>query len=135
MVVNFGKGQNRIVFKVIGYEFDTAANRYDKNWLKVEIGGCGEQAGKQVQSAALLTWELQKLRIFISAGIDGESLDFMEPDLEFRCREGVIFVDLRYGLRLSSSSVVETYGQNCSQAWRDQALKALDDFCKHYPVR
>jgi hypothetical protein len=134
-VVDFGEGQKRIAFKVIGYEFDVATDRYDKNWLKVEIAGRGEQAGKQVQSSALLTWELRKLRSFISAGMDGDSLDFMEPELEFRCSEGVIFVDLRHGLRLCSSSEVEIYAQSCSEAWKDQALKALDDLCEKYPVR
>lgn len=135
MVVDFGEGQKRIAFKVIGYEFDTATDRYDKNWLKVEIVGRGEQAGKRVQSAALLTWELRKVRSFISAGLEGDSLDFMEPELEFRCSEGVIFVDLRYGLRLCCSSAVDTYAQNCSEAWKDHALKALDDLCENYPVR
>lgn len=135
MVVDFGEGQKRIAFKVIGYEFDVATDRYDKNWLKVEIVGRGELTGKQVQSAALLTWELRELRSFISAGIDGNSLDFMEPELEFRCCEGVIFVDLRYGLRLCSSSAVDTYAHNCSQAWKDSALNTLDDLCENYPVR
>ena len=134
-MVDFGEGQRRIAFKVIGYEFDVATDRYDKNWLKVEIVGRGEQAGKQVQSAALLTWELRKLRSFISSGVDGDRLDFMEPELEFRCCGGVIFVDLRYGLRLRSSTVVDTYAQNCSQVWKDHALKALDDLCEIYPVR
>ena len=135
MVVDFGEGQKRIAFKVIGYEFDVATDRYDKNWLKVEIVGRGELAGRKMQSAALLTWELRKLRSFISAGVDGDSLDFMKPELEFRCREGVIFVDLRYGLRLCSSNDVDTYAQNCSEAWKDHALKELDDLCENYPVR
>ena len=87
----------------------------------MEIVGRGEQLGKQVQNAALLTRELRKLRSFITAGMDGDSLDIVEPELEFRCREGRLFVDLRNGLRPCSSCAVDTYAQNCSEVWKDRA--------------
>ena len=135
MVVNFGDESNRVALSIAGYELDTATDRYDKNWLQVKIGGYGDRARKQVQSAALLTWELRKLRSFIAVGIDGDSLDFMEPDLEFRCDNGVISVELRYGLRLCSTHKVETYSQMLSETWKVQALKTLDDLCGKYPIR
>jgi hypothetical protein len=73
--------------KILGYEFpEILDERYDSNWLMVQIKLVLPQGKCEIVDAALLTWELIELRDWLSNfGTEGirTRLDFTETTLSF----------------------------------------------------
>jgi hypothetical protein len=134
-VVEFGEEKNRICFTVLGYEFEGASDRYDRNWLNVEISGIGQFSGMKARSAALLTWELRALMGFVVDEEKQGRLDFIEPDLEFTRQNGLISIELRYGIRLDRDHEVQVFSSMIGETWQRAAILELEKACVSYPER
>lgn len=144
MSLSFGDCNRTVEISISGYQFPKSDDRYDSNWLIVEVRHKENGKQKFLRDAALLSWELRKLRdCFMDRSIPETGINFLEPELSFgydNSREQN-FIRLRYGLAPDWDS---SSGKNQEARYffdlNDESrvcehLKALNSLCDLFPVR
>jgi hypothetical protein len=90
MVVRFGDGQGALQFSLVTRPFPDAAAEWDRDAISVEI--LGEKGGMRCAFATTMwSHELALLERLLERLSDQSTA----ADISFRCREGVVELDLK----------------------------------------
>jgi hypothetical protein len=86
-----GHAGQRLGLQVLGYEFPTNANnKYDANWLRINVRVVHREGTWESADPSLLTWELEALADWFERIADGAPVgwecSFTEPNLRFQLR-------------------------------------------------
>lgn len=130
---------------VLDYEFPRASEKYDANWLQVRIRARSGSSSWTASSACLLSWELVRLRDWLSAlttGV-GATISFIENELAFRFdrESGKLVVVLDYALHPNESSYRYGVDTEClleldwNERRRQEILTSLDALISRFPER
>ncbi|WP_282608936.1 hypothetical protein [Pelagibius sp. Alg239-R121] len=144
MVLRFNSSNGTVDLNVERYEFQSAEDRFDANWLQVSARYRTKFGQATVSSACLLAWELKEIRSNLVENRFGEfSLRFMEPEISFYRKNNFekCIILLRFNLVAPWFDVeerragIEFFLEPSQEEWIRQHLTTLDNLCARYPER
>jgi len=94
--------------KISGYEFENCKDRYDRNWLIVEVIYKNNIETIKKSDPALLTWEIDEIINWlkkVSSQIRVNDLTFLEPEIMFINRENDNYIEFCYGLSINNDCI------------------------------
>jgi hypothetical protein len=137
---------NNFELTVQGYEFPNSNDRYDANWLKIEMKATtGEMSWRAVESC-LRTFELVELKDWFTCIATGDtknkSIEFTENELSFRLKnqdELLVVLDFAFHPNGSSydydSDKQYLISFNLNEVNINDILKFLSQCIEKYPER
>ena len=83
-----GTSGNSVKISILGYQFpENEIEKYDSNWLFIEVDVTHQNGSWIAKNACLLTWEVNRLADWFEALANNSKIDnqetFIEPELEF----------------------------------------------------
>ena len=115
--------------RIIQYEFPNINNeKYDANWLLIEIEVSDQYGQWVVKDPCLLTFDIQNLGNWLLSIAAGEEViskfQFMEPELEFHL---IRPIEEEYILRIYMR-------HNLKPQWKSSRGREAEDFWLDFPV-
>src|SRR5687768_14809522 len=86
--MNITVGDHVFELVPVGYEFTSAEDGHDRNWLRIRVKASAAEHHWGGTDACMLTWELRSLCSWLKAHASeppqaDDSLEFLEPELVF----------------------------------------------------
>jgi hypothetical protein len=84
--VEIGNTTDHLGLEIVGYQFATAKDVWDANWLRVHVRASVDGRGWDSIDPCLLTSEVSEIAVWLECladGVDVAPLEFLEPELAF----------------------------------------------------
>lgn len=134
--------------EVLGYEFPSAIDYDDANWLNIKIRASDKDQSWEASDSCLLTYELIELKQWLERISKGEKVDphiyFLEGELafEFNSNDNELIVELNFNFHPKGGSY--KYGDEGDKKYlisfpmekgNLNAYESINRFLEDYPER